>query len=317
MSIPKPEITLESPPPSQQAIELIQGAYDTHVHLGPDAVKRESLDFEAARRFLDLGFAGMVLKSHYVPTAERAEVARALVPGFDTRGALALNQSVGGLNPLAVEIAGREGAAIVWLPTVDAENETAGREPIPDDRPVPVWALLQHDLRDRGFDTPPVPVVDAAGQVLDELRDVLRLMAEHDLALATSHLNRDEIFAVVDAARDAGVARIIITHPEFPSQSLSLADQQALAAKGALLERCFTTPNTGKVSWERMLENIRGCGAEASFLSSDLGQETAVKAEFGMPYFAERLLAEGFSEDEVRTMAVTNTRRLVNSVEEA
>ena len=40
-------------------------------------------------------------------------------------GALTLNASVGGMNPLAVEIAAREGARILWMPTVDAANHRA------------------------------------------------------------------------------------------------------------------------------------------------------------------------------------------------
>ncbi|MEO8688725.1 MAG: hypothetical protein ABI611_10955 [Solirubrobacteraceae bacterium] len=34
----------------------------------------------------------------------------------------------------------------------------------------------------------------------------------------------------------------MVTHPEFTSQDLSIDDQRALAGRGALLERCFTTP---------------------------------------------------------------------------
>jgi hypothetical protein len=305
------QIGPDAAPPSDRALELVGGAYDLHVHLAPDVMARSAYDDEAARRFAEVGMAGMVLKSHYVPTAERAALIRRFVPQTDTLGAITLNATVGGLNPLAVEIAAREGAAIVWLPTVDAANETAGRMDLPPDANVPVWARLQQDLRRRGFATPPVPVVDGDGRVLPELLDVLRLVAEHDLVLATGHLHRDEIFAVVAAAADVGVTRIIVTHPEFPSQNLAPADQVALAERGALLERCFTTPNTGKVAWDVMLRHIRHCGPAASFLASDLGQTTAPPVQHGLAHFADRLLAEGFSEADVRTMAVGNTRRLL------
>ena len=304
-------IDATAPPPSDRAFRVVQGAYDLHVHLAPDAVERSAYDYEAAQRFAEVGMAGMVLKSHYVPTAERAALARRLVPNVDTRGSITLNASVGGLNPLAVEIAAREGAAIVWLPTVDAENETAGRRDLPPGANVPVWAQLQQDLRGRGVAAPPVPVVDRDGQIVPALDEVLRVVAHHDLVLATSHLHRDEIFAVVDRAIEAGVTRIIITHPEFPSQNLPAGDQAALAERGALLERCFTTPNTGKVDWAILLRNIRHCGADASFLSSDLGQVAAAPVHHGLAHFADRLLAEGFSEDEVRRMAVDNPRRLI------
>src|SRR5438094_674346 len=79
-----------------------------------------------ARRCWDAGLAGFVLKSHYVPTAERAAVVNEALGGeVQVLGALALNASVGGMNPLAVEIAAREGARILWMPTVDAANHRA------------------------------------------------------------------------------------------------------------------------------------------------------------------------------------------------
>ena len=109
--------------------ELVRGAYDLHVHVEPDLAKRRIDDLGLARRFAELGLAGFVLKSHYVPTAERAAVVRAAVPGIDALGAITLNAGVGGLNAQAVEIAAREGARIVWLPTVDSENEAERGRP--------------------------------------------------------------------------------------------------------------------------------------------------------------------------------------------
>jgi hypothetical protein len=309
-------VSAAAPPvaaPSERARELVRGAFDMHVHIAPDVVARRIDDLTLARRFSELGLAGFVLKSHYAPTAERASVVRAAVPGVEVMGAIALNRSVGGMNALAVEVAAREGARVVWLPTVDAVNETAGRSaPKPGDK-VPVWAALQHDLHARGIPLEPVPVVAADGRVLPETRDVLATVAAHGLVLATGHLSRDEIFAVVDAAVEEGVAEIVITHPEFPSQSLSVDDQVALAAKGALLERTFTTPHTGKVPWERWLENTRRAGAQHSVLATDLGQVDNPPVEDGLALLADRLLDAGFGEDEVRTMAVANTRRLAGA----
>ena len=296
--------------PSARARELVRGAFDMHIHIAPDVVPRRVDDLTLARRFQEVGLDGFVLKSHYTSTAERASVVRAAVPDVMAMGSITLNRSVGGMNALAVEIAALEGARVVWLPTVDAVNETAGRtQPKPGDK-VPVWAAVQYGLRERGIEIQAVPVVDDSGAVLPETRDVLATVAAHGLVLGTGHLSRDEIFAVVDAAHEAGVAQIVVTHPEFPSQNLSAEDQAALAAKGALLERCFTTPHTGKVSWERWLENIRATGPGNSVLATDLGQVDNPPVEDGIALLADRLLAVGFSEEDVYVMAVTNTRRL-------
>lgn len=293
--------------PSDRARELLRGAYDTHMHISPDVVERKIDDISLAKRFQELGLDGFVLKSHYGSTAERAAVVRAAVPGINALGAIALNRAVGGINPLAVEIAAREGARTVWLPTVDSVNESHERE-APAGAKVPVWVKLQLDLREQGIEIPPVPVVNEDGTVLAQVREVLGMIARHNMLLATGHLSRDEIFAVVDAALDAGVRDIVITHPEFPSQDLSVDDQRALADKGALLERCFTTPHTGKVTWEHWTRNIRAAGPENSVLSTDLGQVFNPPVEDGMALMVDRLLGAGFTEEEVYVMAVVNTR---------
>jgi hypothetical protein len=216
------------------------------------------------------------------------------------------------MNPLAVEVAAREGARTVWMPTVDSVNESSERE-VPPGARVPVWVKLQLELREQGIEIEPVPVVDDTGAVLAETREVIRRVAAHGLVLATGHLARDEIFAVVAAAVEEGVRDIVITHPEFPSQNLSLDDQARLAERGALLERCFTTPHTGKIEWERWIENIRAGGAEHSVLSTDLGQTFNPPVEDGMAIMVDRLLAAGLSEDEIHVMAVENTRRVAGA----
>jgi hypothetical protein len=303
------------PTPSARARELVRGAYDMHVHIAPDVVERRIDDVGLARRCRELGLAGFQLKSHYTSTAERAAVVRGVVPEVEVFGAITLNRAVGGMNPVAVEIAAREGARTVWLPTVDSVNEMSGGHELAPGAKPPVWMRLQQELREQGVAIEPVPVVDADGALLPETRAVLDAVARHDLVLATGHLSRDEIFAVVDAAIEAGIATIVVTHPEFPAQDIAIDDQARLAAQGAMLERCFTTPHTGKVTWERVFEAIRATGPEHSVLSTDLGQVFNPPVEDGLALMADRLLEAGFDEGEITTMAVANTRRLAGAAE--
>jgi hypothetical protein len=298
--------------PTARARELVTGGYDTHVHVAPDVMRRRIDDLALARRCREVGLAGFVLKSHYVPTQERAAVVRAAVPGCDALGAITLNASVGGMNPVAVELAGRGGARIVWFPTVDSANQRSSRAQDPAGAKPPMWAALQDDLRDRGMAAPPVPVVDG-GEVTEEVRTVLRVIARHGMALATGHLSGPEIVAVVTAAAEEGVARTVVTHPEFTSQRLSVTTQRQLAERGALLERCFTTPHTGKVSWEELFDHVRAVGPEHSVLSSDLGQPFNPPVEDGLALLADAFLAAGFTEEQVHTMAVRNSRRLAGT----
>ncbi len=288
--------------PSPRARELVRGAYDLHVHVEPDLAKRRIDDLALARRFADLGLAGFVLKSHYAPTAERAAVVRAAVPGVDALGAITLNAGVGGLNAQAVEIAAREGARIVWLPTVDSENEASEDGPKPA-KP-PAWRKIQDELAAVGVGSPPVAVTK------DGLAKVLDVVARHQLVLATGHLGRAEIHESVDAALAAGVANVVVTHPDYPTQGVPVDEQRELAERGAWLERCFAPIHSGKVSWDATFEAIRATGPEHNVLSTDLGQVQNPPVEDGLALMADRLLEAGFSEQDVRTMAVDNTRRL-------
>src|SRR5881296_1061538 len=192
--------------PTQEAISVssaawkcLEGAYDLQIHVGPDVIPRRIDDIDCAKEFLAHGMKGFVLKSHYVQTGERAQVVTKAVPGSKVFGAVTLNHSVGGLNPVAVELAGRTGCKIVWMPTVDAENETAGRLDGGTDK-LPFWAKIQRELAAEGISPPPLSVVDASGNVVDAARRCLERIAKHDMILATGHLGRREILARVRAA---------------------------------------------------------------------------------------------------------------------
>jgi hypothetical protein len=295
--------------PSTRARELVRGGVDVHVHIAPDVVERRIDDVSLARRCEEVGLAGFVLKSHYTSTAERAAVVRGVVPGIAALGAIVLNRAIGGMNPLAVEIAAREGARVVWMPTTDSAAEREHLAHQPPGANLPVWAKVQAEFSARGIESAPVPAVDGDG-LRPETKVVLDVIAEHGMVLATGHLGREEVFPIVAAAREAGVSNVVVTHPDFPAQAFSVDEQLELAGMGAWIERCLTTPYTGKCSWEQWLEGTRAVGPERTILSSDLGQIQNPPVEDGLALMADRLLEAGFGEDEVRTMAVENTRRV-------
>jgi Family of unknown function (DUF6282) len=297
---------------SDVAWEALQGAYDLQVHVAPDVIERRIDDLDLAREFLARGLRGFVLKSHYFQTAERASVVSRAVPGISAYGALALNHAVGGLNPVAVELAGRAGCKIVWMPTVDAANETAGRLDGPREK-LPFWAKIQRELAATGISPAPISVLDANGKVSEPARRCVELIARHNMVLATGHLGRAEIFQLVKTAREMGARKVVVTHAEFPSQNLSAVEQRELAAMGAMIEHCFTTMHTGKAPWDAVLAAIREAGPERCILSTDLGQIINPPVAEGFAMFAQRLLDGGFGVDEIRRMAVANPAALVES----
>jgi len=263
-----------------------------------------------AKEFLGRGLKGFVLKSHYFPTAERAKVVTKAVPGIAAYGAITLNHSVGGLNPVALELAGRSGCKIVWFPTVDAKNETAGRVDGPSTK-LPFWAKIQRELAATGIAPPPLTVLDPNGKASEVTRRCIELIARHNMILATGHLGRLEIFELVKTAREMGTQRVLVTHAEFPSQNLTADEQKQLADMGAFIEHCFTTMHTGKAPWDAVLEAIRVVGPERCVLSTDLGQTINPPVAEGFAMFTQKMLDGGFSVDQIRRMTVTNPAALV------
>lgn len=63
------------------------------------------------------------------------------------------------------------------------------------------------------------------GKIVPELQDIFQLIKDFDVVLGTGHLSPEEIFRVVEAARNAGVRKIVVTHPEWWMVGMSLEDQ--------------------------------------------------------------------------------------------
>ena len=199
---------------------------------------------------------------------------------------------------------------MVWFPTVDAANETAGRLDGPNVK-LPFWAKIQRELAATGIAPPPLTVLDAEGNTSANVRRCIELIAKHNMILATGHLGRVEIFQLVKTAREMGAQRVLVTHAEFPSQNLTADEQLQLANMDAFIEHCFTTMHTGKAPWDGVLEAIRKVGPERCVCSTDLGQTINPPVSDGFAMFAQRLLDGGFSVDQVRRMTVTNPAALL------
>ena len=293
------------------AWQAIEGGYDLQVHVAPDVIARRIDDLDLAKEFLSRKLKGFVLKSHYAPTYERAKVVTKAVPGIKAMGAITLNHSVGGLNPVALEIAGRSGNKIVWMPTVDAANETAGRSDGPTDK-LPFWAKIQRELSATGIAPPPLTVLDSSGKVSATTRGCLELIGKHDMILATGHLSKKEIRELVKTAKEMGLKRVVVTHAEFPSQNMTADEQLEVANMGAMIEHCFTTMYTNKAPWDAYYASVRKVGPERIVLSTDLGQTINPPVAEGFAMFAQKMLEAGFKPAEVHRMCVTNPSELIS-----
>lgn len=289
--------------------DLLKGAYDLHVHTGPDVMSRKLDDLEMAERAQKAGMKGYGIKSHYFCTAERAKLVNKVFPDVNIIGALSLNNSVGGLNPLAVEMAARDGAKIIWMPTFDATNEQEHFKKGKHDK-LPYWAKLQMELIEQGKTQASISILEN-GELKKEMYDILDIISQHDLILATGHLGKEETFKLLTEANKMEIKKLVVTHPNFPSINFTKEEQKELSELGAYMEHCFTTPHSNKTTWSAVYEEIRFVGPEKCLLSTDLGQPAGPYPDEGLNTFAVNMLQNGFSEEEVKQMMVKNTEFLV------
>lgn len=263
----------------------LTGLIDPHVHAAPDIRPRLLDDIDLSAQAAAAGMRGVLLKSHTGTTAERATIASRLVPGLRVWGGLVLNHAVGGFNPAAVEVAAASGAQEIWMPTLDAANHLR---------------VHRQDRQGLSLDDP------ASAPALG---DILSIIARHDLILGTGHLSVAEIVSLVPRARQAGVRKILITHPEAPMTNMPFAVQRELAADGCRFERVwvYTTPALGRLLSPRdVLEGISQVGFESTVLATDMGQAGNPTPVEGMQAFVDACLEAGFDERQVRRMGSEN-----------
>jgi hypothetical protein len=273
--------------------QTLRDVVDIHVHADPDSLPRSIDVLGIARLAHERGMRAIVLKNHYDSTAGMATLVRSLVPGIEVFGGIALNRTVGGINPAAVEhlvqVKGGWGR-VVWMPTFDAENQ----------------------VRDSHENRPFVPV-SRNGRLLPEVEQVLSLIARHHLVLATGHSSPAEDLLLIQAARRAGVERIVVTHAMLPPVRMNVDQMRQAAAQGAYLEFVYNAligPNKAFDITEYAAA-LRAVGPEHCILSSDLGQAGNPLHPDGLLAFFQALRDQGFTPQEIRRMSAVNPARLL------
>lgn len=266
----------------------LQGVIDLHVHAGPDVRPRKLDAVALARAARAAGMRGLLLKSHHTITADLASLAEAVVGGIRIFGSVTLNEAVGGLNPEAVRAAIALGAREIFMPTHSAANQ-------------------------RRFDgkTGGITILNEGGRLRDEVKRILDLVAEADVILGCGHLAPEETLVLVRMARQAGIRKVLVTHPELHLVAIPLAMQQRMAAEGAFFERMHLHGNS--VTDARGLAEItRAVRVQRTLLVTDLGRaDYAVDSIQGMREFLDQLADQGFSQAEIDLMARRTPARLL------
>ncbi|QJU54975.1 DUF6282 family protein [Herbiconiux sp. KACC 21604] len=289
----------------QRIRDILDGAVDLHVHPGPSPFPRRIGIRQAAEQAAEAGFAAILVKSHHhsmLSDIAAVESSGGPLP-LPVLGGVALNNYVGGLNPVAVELAVNRGGRIVWFPTISSDRHICAhsdelRFPHTDD------ALTVGDA---------IRVLDEDGALVDAAEEVLDLIAENDLILSTGHMSPPEVTAVLEAAKAKGITRLLVNHPNFVIE----ADEDLVRRwieLGAVVEHslCMYDDRSSFCNWEpdELVRLIDLLGVENTIFGSDLGQKGNPLPVEGYERVLGDLLDRGVTDEQLRTMVVHNTTRL-------
>jgi hypothetical protein len=256
-------------------------------------------DEEVAILYKDRGLEALVLKNHVLPTANRAWFARKHVAGLKVFGGVVFNSPVRGINPDAVNWMWRMQGGfgrVVWFPTFDADNHVKHFKDAPEG----------------------IKVVGADGKALPTVLDVLKICAEQKLVVHTGHLSPSEALVVIEAGRDMGVERMVVTHAQFEVVNMTIEQMKKAASMGAKLELCAMGTLMGPeahLGWMLKVEEtaaaVKEVGAQNFILATDLGQTGNPSPADGLQLFVTDLMKAGLSKDQIMTMGREVTGKLL------
>jgi hypothetical protein len=279
----------------QDVDELMVNAIDCHTHGGSDPFERLMLEDDIGIDYTEAGMRAMVVKTWYTPSASRNALVQKLINRHaDARGlrptlaygGVVLNYSVGGFNPEAVrKCLGFPGMKYVWMPMVDSYHH---RRVVYDD-----WS---------GYG---LTFLDDDRRVIEPVREILRIVADHDLVLASGHYPYEDTAILVEEARRLGVTKLEIIHPAHIHSKHTIEQMKLQAERGAKLmlsglgAMAFPLHETGPLYAARVVKEV---GAANLVYGSDFGQLQNFPHVVANRWMIKLLLAYGITKDEIRTI---------------
>ncbi len=284
--------------------DLLAGAVDLHVHPGPSPYPRRVDAIGAAEAAAAAGMRAIVLKSHHSCTAMvlAALADRGLAEiDVEVYGGVVLNSQVGGINPHAVSLSLAMGGRVVWMPTISSPAHIASTHHFP---------TATVDL----IDECPIDVWGQDGALLPEVHQILEMIASADAVLASGHLPARSIIATFEAAREHGVRRLLVNHPNF-MVDVTGAEARRLAELGAYIEHEVSMYDETSAFHAFPLQTLEDwielVGPRRTVLASDLGQANNPLPPQSLARIAGRLMENGLSRAHVVDLLASNPAALL------
>jgi hypothetical protein len=289
-----------------QALKLMEGAWDTHVHAAPGISPSKNTVVEIAREAASYRMGGIVYKDLNFSTAPQASLVSDMV-GLKVVGGVTLSACLGGVNPFAVEASFKMGGKVVWMFALDSafqvKQMTAPGYAFPMEHNrnllVPI-ELGGYSIFKEGTET-----------LTEEAREIVSLCKKYGGVLETSHLSPEEGLALFREGKNQGLKKMVVTHANSPFTPYTGEQLRTFMELGAVINLCFVNylkefANNEPIG--NLTKLIRRIGVHNVVLGTDAGSSKWPTAVECVRIMIEGLLEEGFTADEITQMvAVTPT----------
>lgn len=298
----------------------VEGAIDLHCHAhegqqDPIALARHASHARMGGllyKTLDASKAPMARLQEIRGSLERWCEAERIEP-IGCWAGLVTDRWMGGPTRAAVEPHLQAGVRAVWMPTASHAN-----------------SIAQVGGRTRWFDPTadrtalfgPMPTAEAIargglyvlkdGRLDPEVREVVRLCADYNVALFFGHLTHGEQDALAEELGRQAFRKAVVDHPFSPFVDLSIERMRQFAAAGIYMNFTYDelSPLLGVDPFE-MYGAIRAVGCDRVTLSSDAGEPLFPNSVECMRLMRAYMRAFGLTIEEIEQVTVTNPRYLL------
>ena len=289
--------------------DILKNIVDVHVHAGPSVAARALDAADMMQAAQEAGYRAVVIKDHYFPTMMGADMVGRHMGNGTVRvfGGMAMNNSIGRFNLVAVDAAIQMGAKFIWMPTLSSKAHIDRHK--------------GHFVGSGHMSIPEAPVyyLDEVGELQQPVVDVVEFMGKHpEVVFATGHGTVTEIDKLVPKAFECGVKKVFINHPHFivnaPYEIVKKwVEMGAYVEINAVMFEGISPASAGGqgLPLERALEYINNLPCEQLVIDTDLGQKGGTMPVEGMYRFICMLLEAGVPYEKIEMMTKITPAKLL------
>ncbi len=286
--------------------EMMQDVIDVHCHIdfefSANERKREP-EFDWLPKAESMGMRGVVLKSHWWPTAN---VVPYILASVQTKVALwssvTLNITAGGPNPCIVESCAQLGGKMVFLPTWSARNDV--------ERKGFSHRLKSYYKNHTQLENPNYYFLDDKGKLIPRGYEILEACKAYDLTLGMGHVSWQESLAFIEAAREIQYShRLIVNHAQTHMIGMPIDAMKRAAEMGAFIEACWNALAPGRMDSPELVQQFREIGLRQVIASTDYFRPYSPNPAELLRMYLGMLHEGGLNKEEVKIVACTNPSR--------